>query len=121
MHVCHPPAQMRAGSMARNMADLILLDGVFRSTDAVTRGHAALPFPGVPCAAPVDESYSLRGIRIGLPMNYWEMSPIGIDPAVQPWFRGSCAKLSVPDGMLRAGCCDLLLACCTQSAHLPQA
>ena len=71
-----------AGSMARNMGDLILLDNVVRSSNATSRANGALPAPGVACAAPVDEDFSLQGIKIGLPVDYWEMSELGVDPAV---------------------------------------
>ena len=68
--------------MARNMGDLILLDGVLRSDNTSSRGQGALPAPGVSCAANVDQDFSLEGVRIGLPLEYWETSAVGIDPAV---------------------------------------
>lgn len=66
--------------MGRNVADLILLDSILRSSNISTRGHGALPAPGVPCAADIDEDLSLEGVNIGMPIEYWE--GLGVDPAV---------------------------------------
>ena len=67
-----------AGSMARNMEDLILLDSIVRAVNSSTRGNGALPAPGVSCEAPVDRDFDLSGITLGLPVSYWA----DIDPAV---------------------------------------
>lgn len=80
---------MFTGSMARNMGDLILLDSVIRDSNATSRAHGGLPEPGVPCEVSVNQELSLEGVRIGLPVEYWEMSEMGVDPAVS-----SCACFS---------------------------
>ena len=76
--------------MARNMDDLILLDSILRSSNKTTRGNHAIPEPGVSCAAPIDRNFSLEGITIGLPIDYWQglNGNGGIDPLVsaRPWF-----------------------------------
>lgn len=78
--------------MARNMGDLILLDSVLRDSNATTHGHGALPEPGVPCSVSVDEDLSLQGVRIGLPIDYWEMSEMGVVPSVS-CFAGCAVAL----------------------------
>lgn len=68
--------------MARNMGDLILLDSVLRASNDTTRGHGALPAPGVACAVNVEQDMNLAGMKIGLPLEYWGDSITEIDPAV---------------------------------------
>lgn len=77
--------------MARNMDDLILLDSVLRHSNATTRGVHAIPAPGVSCAANIDRNFSLEGINIGLPVDYWEGGS-GIDPLVST----PCVSLTMP-------------------------
>ena len=80
--LAHNYAQSMAGPMARNMEDLILLDGVLRSSNVSSRGNGAVPAPGVSCSAVPDRGYDLRGINIGLPVDYWE-GELGVEAAVR--------------------------------------
>lgn len=57
-----------AGSMAREIDDLILLDSIVRMPNITTTGHGMIPEP-VSCAAPIT-NIDLNGTRIGLPSTF---------------------------------------------------
>ncbi len=83
-----------AGSMAREIDDLILLDSIVRMPNITTTGHGMIPQP-VSCAAPIT-NINLNGTRIGLPSTFgWVTGMSG-----EVWFMigyplGSEAKCSV--------------------------
>ncbi|KAK9793708.1 hypothetical protein WJX73_003302 [Symbiochloris irregularis] len=83
------------GPMARNMDDLILLDSILRASNKTTRGNHAIPAPGVSCAAPINRNFSLEGISIGLPTDYWMDTTVtgGLDPAIMPVLDEAIAKM----------------------------
>ena len=55
-----------AGSMARTAGDVILLDSIIRNNDFNSTGNGAVA-TAVPCAADVNTSLDLQGVRLGLP------------------------------------------------------
>ena len=60
-----------AGTEARTIDDLILVDSVVRQPGKTTTAHGMVPQP-VSCAAPIT-NVSLNGTRIGLPSTFgWE-------------------------------------------------
>lgn len=66
--MCH------AGSFGRTMEDLVLLDSVIRTQNATTDELGGLPVP-VSCAANIDRSMNLTGLKLGLPSNFGWISP----------------------------------------------
>ena len=73
--------QDTVGAMARTADDLILLDGIIRNSGANSTGNGAV-YPAVQCAAPINASMSLKGVRLGLPSTFgWQTA--GISQEVQ--------------------------------------
>ena len=71
--------QDTVGSMARTAEDLILLDSIVRDSSAETTGNGAVAEP-VACAAPVNESLTLSGVRLGLPSTFgWVTDGISLE------------------------------------------
>lgn len=69
-------AQMHvaAGSFARTMDDLVLLDSFMRTPDAMVDELGALPTP-VQCSANVNRNFNLSTLRLGLPSNFGWVNP----------------------------------------------
>lgn len=67
-HIMPTTSVSAAGSMAREINDLILLDSIVRMPNITTTGHGMIPEP-VSCAAPIT-NINLNGTRIGLPSTF---------------------------------------------------
>ncbi|KAK9829214.1 hypothetical protein WJX72_004532 [[Myrmecia] bisecta] len=72
------------GVQARTIEDLILFDAALRSPNATTA------VTGNSCAAPVDMNLSLQGVRIGMPMYYYNVS----EQALKPYWDKALAVLT---------------------------
>ena len=88
------PLQDTVGSMARTAEDLLLLDSIVRDSSAETTGNGAVMDP-VSCAAPVNESISLAGLRLGLPSTFgWVTDGISSEVCACLVWRSSWLKLA---------------------------
>ena len=77
------------------MEDLVLLDGLMRTPNAMTDELGALPVP-VQCNAEVDRSFNLSGLKLGLPSNFGWVHP------------GLSGEVTVPTSSCINKACELL-------------